>query len=74
MNCSECRDLYRVFERRNKEYMDARSAAFFQVSARIAARKHVSLQRALSDLQEHRAECPWAVAAEQLESSFLRFA
>ncbi len=64
MNCSECRDLYRVFEQRNTRYREARSAAFFQVSTKIAARKHVDLQRAVSDLQEHQAECPWAIAAE----------
>jgi hypothetical protein len=66
MNCSECRDLYRVFERKNARYLEARSAAFFQVSAKIAIRKHVDVQRAMSDLQEHQAECPWAIAAEQV--------
>jgi hypothetical protein len=24
------------------------------------------LQRAMSDLQEHQAECPWAIVAEQV--------
>ncbi len=66
MNCSECRDLYRVLERRNARYVEARSAAFFKISPRLAARKHVDVQRALSDLQEHQAECPWAIAAEQV--------
>ena len=66
MNCSECRDLYRVFERRNNNYIEARSAAFFQVSPKIAVRKHVDLQRAISDLREHQSECPWAIAAERI--------
>jgi hypothetical protein len=66
MNCSECRDLYRVFELRSQGYLEARSAAFFMVSTRIAARKHVDLQRALNDLHEHQEECPWAIAAEHV--------
>jgi hypothetical protein len=66
MKCSECRDLYRVLERRSASFEEARSAAFFKISPRLAARKHVDLQRALSDLQEHQAECPWAIAAEQV--------
>jgi len=59
MNCSECRELYRILERRNSSYLEARSATFFRVSTRIAARKHIDLQRAISDLQEHQADCPW---------------
>ena len=66
MNCSECRDLYRAFERKNTRYLEARSAAFFQVSPKIAIRKHVDVQRAMSDLREHQAECPWAIAAEHV--------
>jgi hypothetical protein len=66
VNCSECRDLYRVFERRNTSYLEARAAAFFQISTRIAARKHVDLQRATGDLNEHQMECPWAIAAEYM--------
>ena len=66
MNCSECRDLYRVFERKNASYLESRAAAFFQVSPRIAVRKYVDVQRAVSDLQEHQAECPWAIAAEHV--------
>ena len=64
MNCPECRDLYRTYERSNARYMEARSAAFFWVSTEIAVRKYVSVQRALSDLREHQADCPWAIAAE----------
>ncbi len=66
MNCSECRDLYRIFEQNKARYLEARSAAFFQVSTRIAARKHVYLQRAASDLYEHQAECPWAIVARYM--------
>ena len=66
MICFECRDLCRAFERRTNQYVDARSSAFFQVSTRIAARKYVYLQRALSDLREHQADCPWAIVAERV--------
>lgn len=70
MNCSECRDLYRVFERRNTRYLEARAAAFFRISTRIAARKLIDLQRAMNDLLEHQAECPWAIAAEHVGRRF----
>ena len=66
MTCSECRDLYRVYERRNTRYLEARSSAFFRVSPKIAARKHLILQRAIGDLQEHQAECPWAIVAASM--------
>lgn len=66
MTCFECRDLYRAFERRTNQYVEARSSAFFQVSTRLATRKYVYLQRALSDLREHQEDCPWAIAADRL--------
>jgi len=66
MNCAECRDLYRVFERRSSSYAHARSSAFMRVSTTIAAKTYIDLQRALSDLQEHQADCPWAIAAEHI--------
>ena len=66
MNCTECRDLYRMIERRSARYFEARSAAYFKINPRLAARKHVDLQRAINDLQEHQAECPWAITAEHL--------
>lgn len=63
MNCPECRGLYRIFEQKRAKYEEARSAAFFQVSTKIAVRRDVDLQRAISDLQEHQAVCPWAIVA-----------
>jgi len=66
MNCPECRDLYRAFERKNARYLEARTAAFFRISPKIAVRKYVDAQRAVSDLREHQAECPWAIAAEHV--------
>ena len=66
MSCPECKDLYRIFERTRARYAEARTAAFFRISTRIAARKHVDLERAKSDLCEHQEACPWAIIAEQL--------
>jgi len=66
MTCSECRDLYRIYQSRSAQYQEARSAAFFQVSAQIAMRTWGKLQRALTDLKEHQAECPWAITAEYI--------
>ncbi len=66
MNCSECRDLYRIFERRSSNYAQACSSAFFRISSTIAARVYIDLQRALNDLQEHQADCPWAIAADHI--------
>lgn len=65
MNCSECKDLYRAFERTRARFEEARSAAFFQVSTKIAVRNHVNLERAKSDLREHQETCPWALVAQR---------
>jgi hypothetical protein len=65
MNCSECKDLYRAFERTLIRYEEARSAAFYQVSTRIAVRKHIALERAKNDLREHQQVCPWAIIAQR---------
>jgi hypothetical protein len=64
MSCNECQHLYRTFERRSAEYMEACSSAFFQVSTQISTRKHLSLLRALTELREHQSECPWAITAD----------
>jgi hypothetical protein len=66
MHCAECRDLYRIYQNRNAQYLEARSAAFFQISAQIAVRTWSKAQRALTDFREHQAECPWAITAEYI--------
>ncbi len=66
MHCSECRDLYRAFERTATRYREALSSAFVQVSTSIVVRREVDMQRAASDLQEHQDDCPWAMAAKDL--------
>ena len=65
MNCPECKDLYRAFERTYSRYVEARSAAFYQVSTKIAVRKYVDLERAKNALCEHQEACPWAIIAQR---------
>src|SRR5438270_8029448 len=66
MNCSQCKELYRSFERTRARFEEARSAAFFQISTTIASRNHISMERAMSDLREHQEACPWALVAQHL--------
>ena len=64
MNCSECRDLYRAFERTHAGYVAALGAAFYKISTEIATRKHVDMERSRNDLEEHQLACPWALVSE----------
>lgn len=66
MNCSECRDLYRTYERARTGYIEALCAPFYRISREIAAWNHVNLERRKNDLQEHQLACPWAIASEFL--------
>jgi len=66
MNCSQCQELHRTFERTQASYVEALSAAFYRISTEIAARKHVAMVRAENDLQEHQSVCPWALVSESL--------
>jgi hypothetical protein len=57
MDCTICKDLERALESRRSEYMEARSAAYYQVSTELAALKNVDMERAKGDLEEHRLVC-----------------
>ena len=57
MGCSICKDLERALESRRSKYIEARSAAYYRVSRELAARKNVDMERAKSDLEEHRLAC-----------------
>jgi hypothetical protein len=57
MDCSICIALERAFESRRNKYIATRSAAFFRVSTQLAAQKNVDMERAKSDLEEHRLVC-----------------
>ena len=69
MNCSECKDLCRTFEEARACYLEARSAAFYQVSTTIAVRNHIHMERALNDLREHQEVCPWAMIVQYVGHS-----
>jgi hypothetical protein len=57
MDCLICKDLERAFESRRSAYIEARCAAYYRVSTELAAKKHVDMERAKNDLEEHRLVC-----------------
>jgi len=57
MDCPICKDLEQALELTRSNYIEARSAAYYQVSTKLAARQHVNMERAKSDLEEHRLVC-----------------
>jgi len=63
MDCPRCMVLEQAFEFKVSKYGAARSAAFFQVSTELAARKMVDMERARNDLEEHQLTCLRAQAA-----------
>jgi hypothetical protein len=54
IKCSECKHLIQVFESRLADFVKARAAPFFRVSSELAAKKKVDMERARSDVEEHR--------------------
>ena len=71
MNCLQCNDLMRVFEWRLAGYVKARAAPFYRVSTDLAARKQVDMERARTDIEEHRLACPFAPNPKDLQSVHL---
>ena len=65
MACLICKDLERTLDYRRSKYFEARSAAYYQVSTELAAKKNVDMERAKSDLEEHRLACVFAARARQ---------
>ena len=63
VDCLECKDLERALKLTLASYVTARSAAFYRVCTDIAAKKEVDMERARTDLQEHRLVCPFAIRA-----------
>lgn len=57
MSCIICENLEREFKTRQKEYFEARSAAYYQVSRKFAASRNVEMERAKIDLEDHRLIC-----------------
>ncbi|MGA7109993.1 MAG: hypothetical protein WBV28_17905 [Terracidiphilus sp.] len=62
MPCLVCRNLERAFESRSSDYRRARTAAYCRVSTQFAAYQDVEMERAKSDLQEHRFGCAAVIA------------
>jgi Zn-dependent peptidase ImmA (M78 family) len=65
MDCLICRDLKRTLEFKRTEFFKARSAAYYQVSTKVAAYKQVEMERAKSNWEEHRLVCATATEARQ---------
>ena len=57
MDCLICKDLERALESRRSAYVEARAAAYYRVSTELTAKKNVDMERAKSDLEEHRLTC-----------------
>jgi Zn-dependent peptidase ImmA (M78 family) len=57
VDCLVCKDLERVFQSRRSQYIEARCSAYYRVSTELAAYKNVDMERAKSDLKEHRLLC-----------------
>lgn len=60
MNCLQCDHLIRMFQLRLAGYVKARTAPFYGVSTQLAAKKQVDMERASTDLDEHRLVCHFA--------------
>jgi hypothetical protein len=56
-HCSICKNLATACESRLSEYTKARSAAYYRVSTELAAYKNVEMERAKTELEEHRLVC-----------------
>jgi hypothetical protein len=61
MECPICRDLKQAYQAGLSEYIEARSSASYRVSTMLAAFKNVDMERAKSDLEEHRLVCVSAI-------------
>jgi len=57
MECLICRNLKRAYDVGLREYSEARSSAYFEVSKKFAAVKNVDMERARNELEEHRLRC-----------------
>lgn len=60
MKCLVCTALDRTFKAALAKYMEARSAAFYQVSTELAAMQQVDMERAKISIQEHKWVCTFA--------------
>jgi Zn-dependent peptidase ImmA (M78 family) len=70
--CRACKDLEKSLESRLSEYVAARSAAYYRVSTELAAYKNVEMQRAKSELEEHRLVCTSDLKVKAVRSTPLK--
>jgi hypothetical protein len=66
ITCLQCKELTRVFEFKLAGYVKARAAPFYRVSTELAAIKQVDMERAKSELEEHRLACHVAADPEDV--------
>jgi len=66
--CFVCVDLARALQVTLASYVEARSAAFYRVCTDIAAKREVDMERAKTDLEEHRLVCPFVLTAVPADS------
>jgi hypothetical protein len=57
MRCPLCRNLEIAFEAKQIEYNEASSLAYYRVSKKFAAYLNVEMERARTELEEHRLVC-----------------
>jgi hypothetical protein len=65
MHCLLCENLELAFEARRSEYIEATSLANYRISKRFAAYKNVEMERARTELEEHRSVCISVVPASK---------
>jgi hypothetical protein len=62
MRCRLCRNLEQAVEARRSEFLQASSHAYYGENNKYAAYMNVELERALSELQDHRSVCRAALS------------
>ncbi len=62
MLCLLCRNLEQALQARRAEYLESSSLAYYTVSKKFAAYLNVEMERALIELEEHRAVCCSAIS------------
>ena len=60
MHCQVCENLKLALKARTREYVEASSDAYSRATNRFAAYVNVEMERARTELQEHRMVCLYA--------------
>lgn len=67
--CQICVGLERAFETAYSEYVDACLSASYQFTTKFAAHKNVDMERARSEMEEHRIVCASAFRLATIQPS-----